>query len=135
MKLSRRGVFGAAAGALAAGPSVARNAFDGLQTVGGGTPYNLAGQDANCKLSDPKWEVEQIAKARRLAAGDIRDEDRNYPTEGPQCPYVALRSVSDAAKWTMRNARNERQWRERTIKSALDALDHYDKTGILRHFF
>jgi len=131
MKLSRRGVFGAAAGAVVAGPGVTKSALNQWPTP----PYASTGDAANCKLSDPRWEAEQIAKARRLAAGDFRDEDRNYPVAGPICPYAPLKSASEAAKHFLRDRNYQRQWEQRTIKAALDALDHYDKTGILRHFF
>ena len=53
----------------------------------------------------------------------------------PNTPYMPIKSVSESARQFMRNRRYDRQWQERTIKQALDALDHYDKTGILRTFF
>lgn len=139
MKMSRRGMFGAAAGAVAAGPSAMRDAFEGLQTVAKSSPepyYGAADSATNCKLArDPNWERDNLAKLKRIAAGDISAADKNYPCEGPQCPFVPLKSTSDAARWFLRARREEQRWEERTIKSALDALDQYDKTGILRTFF
>jgi hypothetical protein len=135
MKLSRRKMFGAAIGGAIAGPQAAKAAIRdwGSQTAkmlppGAGCAEATLGTDQN-------WTMEQIAKMKRLAAGDIRDEDRNYPTAGPAPPFEELKSVSDAARRFMQDQKHEREWRERTIKSALDALDHYDKTGILRTFF
>lgn len=136
MNLSRRKMLGTSIGGLVAGPDIARGAMQTVKSYPPALPpavgYNSTG--AKAALSN-EYTLEQIAKMKRLASGDIRDEDRNYPTEGNPCPFRALRSVSDNAQHFMRATRWEKQWRERTIKTALDALDHYDKTGILRSFF
>jgi len=139
MKLSRRGMMGAAVGAVVAGPKGIQAAMNQARTmpfppVPGASRYigdEMLAKEAHSK----QWTMESLAKLKRLAAGDIRDEDKNYPTEGPPQPYRALQSVSEDAKSFMRNRLYENQWRERTIKAALDALDNYDKTGILRTFF
>ena len=130
----------AVAGGIVAGPKVARTAID--ESVKQAEPYygrppafGYGGAEATLAQDSKAYTMESLAKLKRLASGDIRDEDRNYPTEGNPEPFRALRSISENARQFMRNARYERQWKERTIKAALDALDHYDKTGILRTFF
>lgn len=134
MALNRRKMLGTALGAGIAGPSMTKDAIAGgmnlLQTVA----PPLGGSYGEAKQATPH-SLDMIARAKRLAAGDIRDEDRNYPTEGNPCPFAPLKSVSDHARQFMRANRYERQWRERVIASARDALDNFDKTGVLRHFF
>ena len=137
-KLSRRGMLGAAAGGALAGPSLVRDVAQGAGQgwIGPQPAPKPCYGEAIAKAADQKaWTLEQLAKAKRIASGDIRPEDRNYPTEGPPQPFMALRSVSEEAKVFMRARRYERQWTERTIKAARDALDHYDQTGIIRTFF
>ncbi len=128
MKLNRRGLFAATMGGVAAAPSIARDALAKAPT-----PYNFVGETMAKAADEKQWRLAQIERAKRLAAGDFRDEDRNYPTEGAPCPYAPLRSVSDAAKHVMRNARWERKWRADTTQRAIKALAEYDKTGFLRH--
>lgn len=134
MKMSRRKLFGVSLGGAIAGPSLAREAMNAANSLPSSMPTSVpywGGKD----VADKQYTYDMLAKLKRLARGDIRDEDRNYPTEGPPSPFGALRSISDEARSFLRTRRYEQQWRERTIKSALDALDHYDKTGILRTLF
>jgi hypothetical protein len=133
MGLSRRKMLGVAAGGAVAGPRIMQQAMSDVGASNLGpptTPYPCA--QVQAKQSET---LEYLAKLKRVAAGDIRDEDRDYPTEGGGCPFEPLLSASNSAKRFMRTRRDERRRRERVIKSALDALDHYDKTGILRTFF
>lgn len=140
-KLSRRAMLGTAVGGALAAPDVARTAMNegakmlgGLQAAVRVAPGYYGGETAK-SVAEQNWTLQMLAQAKRIASGDIRDEDRNYPTEGNPAPYRALKSVSEDARQFMRTSYYERQWRERSIKAALDALDHYDKTGILRNFF
>lgn len=135
MKMSRRKLFGVSLGGAIAGPSVAReavNAASARLNIPSSVPYY---GEATKLANDPTHTYNTLAKLKRLATGDIRDEDRNHPSYGPPEPFRSLRSVSEDARVFMRDRRNDRQWRERTIKQALDALALYDKTGILREFF
>lgn len=137
-KLSRRGMLGTVVGGALAGPSLVRDAASntGQGWIGPpSTPAPYYGESLAKQADQKAWTLEQLAKIKRIASGDIRDEDRNYPTEGNPQPFRELRSVSENAKQFMRGMHYERQWRERAIKSALDALNHYDQTGILRTFF
>ena len=134
--MNRRKALAAVAGGIIAGPKVARAALDNVKMQDHSYHgYGSAGVSASLAQDSREYTLQSLAKLKRMAGGDIRDEDKNYPTEGAQDPYVPLKSTSDAARWFMRERRREREWKERTIKSALDALDHYDKTGILRTFF
>ena len=121
MKLNRRKMFGVAAGGAIAAPSLVRSAGHTVGPAAAGL-WDGARKDG-IPVEDPNWTRNNLAKLKRLASGDIRDEDRTYPIEGPPEPFRALRSVSDEAKNFLRNRRCERQWQERTIKAALDALD------------
>ena len=136
MKFNRRKAMGVVAGGALAGPSVIREARSTMPSMlpSHPPPYYGIGQDATPK-SDGQFMANQIARAKRIAAGDIRDEDRNYPTAGPPDPFASLRSMSPAAKQTLMNRRYEIQWTERTIAAARKALEEYDKTGLIRHFF
>ena len=129
--LNRRKMMGVAVGGAFAAPQMAKAAA-AQRSNWVGTP--AVGLQGGMDKSAAEFTAEQLARMKRIASGDIRDEDRNYPTEGSPA-FVSLRSVSLEAQYFMRNRRYERQWRERTIKMALDTLDHYDKTGILRSFF
>ena len=131
-KLSRRDAFAAAAGGAVAAASAKRAAMPDYPPA---TQYYGGTEASGMPKEDPFWKADQLAKLKRLAAGDIRDEDRSYPTAGPPPRFESLKSVSEEARRYMVNNRIEREWRERTIKAALDALDNYDKTGILRTFF
>ena len=136
--MNRRKAMAAVAGGIVAGPKVARAALDQTLPVVGMPPSAFYAGDAGVEaksIASKEYTLQSLAKLKRIATGDIRDEDRNYPTEGNPDPFRVLRSISDNARQFMRNAHYERQWKERTIKQALDALDHYDKTGILRTFF
>lgn len=136
MKLSRRQTFGAAIGGAFAAPNIVKAMQAEAKTFAPTPSGYYAGVDkVATEGCDANWTMQQIAKMKRIASGDIRDEDRNYPTEGNPQPFRSLRSVSEDARHYMRNSYYERQWRERTVKAALDALDHYDKTGILRMLF
>lgn len=138
MHLNRRKMFGVAAGGAIAGPSLARAAVQQVQIAPPSYPAPDYGYGAEAKTSlsqDPNWRLDTLTKLKRLASGDIRDEDRKYPTEGGPQPFHTLKSVSDDARHFMRGRLYERQWQERTIKHALDCLNEYDKTGILRTFF
>jgi len=131
-------MMGVAAGSALAGPGALRDAAEASISrvpIQGLTKVNYADGAKDCVGVDPEWTLRQLAKAKRLAAGDFRDEDRNHPTEGSPDPYRALRSVSANAQHFMRAAHYERQWRERTIKQAREALDQYDKMGIIRTLF
>jgi hypothetical protein len=132
-KLSRRDAFAAAAGGAVAAATAKRDV--NAKPLGAPPAYYGGEAKQTVDISEREWRLTQIARAKRLAAGDFQDEDRNYPTDGQQCPYQPLRSVSDAARWYMRDRRYARQWEQRTIKAALDALEHYDNTGILRTIF
>ena len=134
-EITRRGAFAAAAGGAVAAASAKSRVNTGYAEKAPSPYYGVTEADVNMPKVDAAWRADQLAKLKRLASGDIRDEDRNYPTDGPQCPYIPLRSVSDAARLYLRDRRYARQWEQRTIKAALDALDNYDKTGILRTLF
>ena len=131
--------MGAAVGAVVGGPKGLQTAMNQARmppTATGLTGPGYYSGEAGAKLAeDKKWTLERLAKVRRLASGDIRDEDRNYPTEGPPQPFRALQSVSEDARHFMRSRFYERQWRQRTIEQALAALEDYDKTGILMTLF
>ena len=138
MTYSRRKAMGIAAAGMLAGPKMLDAAMesDGPRYHPAPPSTGFYGGGSEIKqVADEKWTLENLAKMKRLASGDIRDEDRNYPTEGSPSPFRALRSVSEDARHFMRGRRYEEQWRERMIKTARDALDHWDKTGILRTFF
>jgi hypothetical protein len=134
MKLNRRRMMGVAAGAALAGPqtigAIARQAPMPAMPP----PYYGVGAEMAKDATPEEWTLNYLAKLKRIAAGDIRNEDKNYPTEGPPQPYVALRSISENARHFMHNRHYERRWRERTIAEAMRALDEYDKTGLLRTF-
>lgn len=133
MKLNRRKLFAAGVGAAVAGPQMARDAVQGLPPTPyyGGNEAELGAKSANEK----EWTLQQLAKARRIAAGDILPEDESYPTEGLACPFEPLRSVSQSAKRLMRDRRN-RQWhRNRMMENARKALDEFDKFGVMRSLF
>lgn len=134
MKVNRRGLFGVAAGASLAAPEATRQV---MQMVDQTAPSILPGYyDTPAKLSsDPYESARTLSRLKRIAAGDIQDEDRNYPTCGNHDATFALKSVSDAGRHWMRSAKHEREWRERFIKNAIDSLNEYDKTGILRNLF
>jgi hypothetical protein len=131
MRLTRREAIGTAIGGAAAVamPDVAGSA---LPPPTAPPPY--WGENAAAKeVSQRQYEAEQLAKLRRIAAGDIYEHEKNYPEYGPVEPYDALRSVSPAAKRLMLKDFHARQWRERTIERAKQALAEYDKTGLLKH--
>ena len=132
MKLNRRRAMMAAIGGAMAGPSALQAAGESYMPP---LPQVPSYSGAKTTLDSPTSVMDELARAKRIAAGDIRDEDRNYPTEGPPQPFSALRSVSDHARIFMRGRHWERQWRERAIAAAQDTLKHYDQTGLLRHFF
>ncbi len=134
MNLNRRKMLGVAAGGAIAGPSLVR-AAQMPAPMPPSDPYPSSGLSYGAKEADPDWTINRLAELKRKASGDLRDEERDYPTQSPLCPYVPLRSTSESARRFMRDRREEKKWRERTIKAALGALDHYDKTGILRTFF
>lgn len=127
MKLNRRKLFAVGAGAAAAGPDVVRSVATERAAVQGGMTLGGALQ------ADPQWTARELARAKRMAAGNFEDGDACYPTDGAG-RFEALRSVSREARVYLNNRRYEQQWRERTMKSAREALEQYDKTGILRHF-
>jgi hypothetical protein len=126
--ITRRGAFGAAAGAVAA-VNMKATATDGaqLQTV---YDYNAK---PNTPVTDPQWAARKLAEARRIAAGEFDDVDG--PKDGNHCPYTPLRSVSDAARSVMRDRRQKRMWREHRIKRAVEALKQYDATGVINTLF
>ena len=136
MKLSRRGVFGAAAG----GAVAAANYKTRPKAFGGPEPtYGSASQFVGSTKDNPtdngEWTAKQLARAKRIAAGELLPEDEQYPTEGAQCPYLPLHSVSDSAKWFMRD-RRARQWhRNRMIENARKALADWDQFGVFRSIF
>ena len=135
--MNRRKAMAAVAGGLVAGPKVARAALNpsNMPPAYPSVPaYGYGGAEGKL-ASDQAYTMESLAKLRRMAAGDFRDEDMGHATSGPPDTYAPMRSVSDSARQFLRNRYYERQWKERTIKAALDALDDYDKTGILRTFF
>lgn len=133
MKLNRRKLFAAGAGAAVAAKQMGGAAFDshGLQTAAGPSPYYGSGIK-DTPQADHEWTARQVARAKKLAAGDFSDLDRKE-TAAPPCPYQALRSVSDAARWWMRVELEQRRWRENMIQRGREALAHYDKFGVINH--
>lgn len=131
MKLNRRKLFAAGAGAAVA-----------AQGIGGGSMAKAAtpsrfydGAVKDYPQADPEWTARQLARAKRIAAGEFLPEDESYPTEGLACPFEPLRSVSQSAKRLMRDRRN-RQWhRSRMMENARKALDEFDKFGVIRSLF
>lgn len=133
MKLNRRKLFAVGAGAAAAGPSAVRQMTEAAATKAP-SPY-YGSKLADTPMEDKDWTARQIARAKRIAAGEFLPEDEGYPTEGAQCPYMALHSVSDSAKWFMRDRRDRQRQRHRMIESAKKALDELDKFGVIRSLF
>lgn len=132
MKLSRRGMFGVAAGGAAAAAS---GQLGGLPSMPPANPAPYYGDVGAKQAISREWTLERLAEIKRIASGDIRDGDRNYPTMGAVDPYAPLKSISEHARHYLRDRRQEIQWRERFIRQALETLDQYDKTGILRTLF
>jgi hypothetical protein len=128
-KLTRRGAFGAAAGAVAAAKMKATTAYSG--------PEPAYDRDYNAKTASPvdskEWTARQLAEARRVAAGDF--DDTPGVEDLSRCPYAPLQSVSEAAKSVMRERRSRRMWRENRIKRAVEALKQYDATGVINTLF
>lgn len=139
MGINRRKMLGTVVGSAIAGPDMVKQAFvEGSRLVA--TPpaipriYADAGSETK-QAASAQHQAETIAKLKRIISGDIRDEDRNYPTEGPPVPYESLKSISSEARNFMRNRAYERKWRERLIADAKKSLEAYDKTGFLRYIF
>jgi hypothetical protein len=126
MKMNRRTLFGAAAGAAVAGTT------GSTEKVNPYLPHDWGAKSAGTPVDDAEWRAGQLAKIRRLAAGGFTDEDRCYPTDGHGCPYAPLKSISDSGRRFLRNRNYDRQWERRTMETAIKALADYDKTGILR---
>lgn len=138
MGLNRRKMLGVAVGGGIAGPGIVKDAMaqsgnllQGLHPPSTPAPYY---GDASTKQA-AGLDLDALARMKRQAAGVFYDGDRDYPQMGPAEPYDALKSVSSAARRFMLNEYYDRKWRERTMKRALDVLNEYDKTGILRAFF
>jgi hypothetical protein len=130
MEMSRRGALAALGGAAAAAAGC-----DGMP-AGDGMAAAAMPVLPETPCADPNWGADHLARIKRLAAGDIRPEDRNYPTCCmPPSRYTELRSVSNAARYFMQSRYEEQEWRARTIAQAIAVLNEYDKTGILRHLF
>ena len=132
MKLSRRGLFAAAPGAAVAVPEIARELVNQVPDT---TP---AWSDMPLKGAPTKnieWTFQQVAKARRIASGDIQPEDsydRPMPAYGYLEDRAELKSVSPRGRILMNRISSERKERERMIEAAKQALAEYDRTGIIR---
>lgn len=73
MKLSRRGLFGAGAGAAIAGPSMAKEAIASMGNKPGGIPIGYAGTPC-APMEDPNWFARRRAELERAARGDLDEE-------------------------------------------------------------
>ncbi len=74
MKLNRRGLFGVAAGGLAAGPGMARDLGAKMMDGSASTPasaYPYAEMQAK-EAAVREWTLQQLAKAKRLGLAGVR---------------------------------------------------------------
>lgn len=133
MKLTRRGLFAAAPGAAVAAPAIAREVVNQMPSTmpawdgSAPTPVN--------KLKDVEWTFQQVAKARRIASGDIQPEDtydRPMPAYGYLEDRAELKSLSARGRIFVNRVSSERKERERMIEAAKQLLAEYDSTGIVR---
>lgn len=133
MQLTRRGLFAALPGAAAAAPDLAREAADAMTY---GTRGLLTGETLSNKL-DPTWTLQQVEKAKRIAAGNILPEDMaNEPIPGRYIEERSeLKSLSMRGREVLNSIAHDRRQRERMIEAAKQALAEYDKTGFLRHLW
>jgi hypothetical protein len=133
MKLTRRGLFAAAPGAAVAAPLIAKEMVnhvpDTLQGWAGDVPTPIG------KMKDQEWTFQQLAKARRIASGDIQPEDaydRPMSAYGYLEDRAELKSMSARGRIFVNRVASERNERNRMIEEAKRALDEYDRSGILR---
>ena len=131
-------MLGTVVGGALAGPSVAKQAvaeFEMQRGMAMPMPAQFYAGESDAKdVSQAEWNRIHIAKLKRLASGEITDEDMaNTLARNSSSPFGALKSISDEARNFMQRRHYERQWRNQTIANAKKALADYDKTGLLRH--
>lgn len=123
MEMTRRGL-------LAAAPEIAKSI---ATTADAPTPMLTLGG----KAIDADRFVENLARARRHARGEISDDEMLHQI-GPKVrvhDYEELRSVSRKGRDFLQQRAYEQEQRERLIKAAKEALLQYDRTGIFQHFW
>ena len=131
--MDRRKMLGATLGGVAAAPDMAKAAL-AQEGITAETAIGYGSAQAAKPAMHQQYILEDLAKLKRIAAGDIRKEDENnHLRQGPPPSFASLRSVSDEARHFMCRRQEERKWRERMIESAIQRLEEYEKTGLLRH--
>lgn len=122
MKLSRRGLFGAIAGAAVAGPSVAQHAINSMtldSSMAGlaipSSPYSegyggIGGVIAE-KLKDERtYYVDRLARMVGMTVGDHRDSMADIHISAIEPDLASMRSISLDSK--IRIQRERTYWRQ-----------------------
>ena len=130
--------MGALLGGITAGPQAAKAVFGASRAMPGPASYPFPGSGyatATDACAQVDYTAERLAQARRILAGDFSTVPKNYPEYGPVDITETFRSISPSGRRFIQRAEHERQWKKRMIENAQQALEEYDKTGILRYFF
>jgi len=143
MKLNRRGFFGFGAGAVAAAPQALKN--KPFWAENGPVPTNstplgmsvseLIQIEAEREAVRKQIDAQYLQKLHRIASGDITDEETGWNTakgDDVYRRYLPLKSVSEASRDFMQDRRRVANDKRDMIKQAKEALERYDRTGMLK---
>lgn len=138
MIFNRRKFFGMGAAAVAAAPTIANEVASGYSNAkvyGDGVHLGSGGSSISLenKINEYAETARKLEQARRIAAGDITEEEIRHSTatKGYYEHFDSLKSVSQAGKSMLRHNRAREEWKNHLILSAKRELKRYDKYGIL----
>jgi hypothetical protein len=133
MSISRRNFFRAVPAAAAAAPTLLQEATQSM----GSALEGMMGAVPEAKVNNSEWHLRELARAKRIASGDITKDDLdNTPMVASHhwvAPFSELKSMSERGRAYCINVRADRANREDLIERAKKVLAEYDSTGIVRH--